>query len=93
MEVQASTLVPQQIEYIDYKTVTDCGSDVGQRPLAIDAHDRSCEHAIRIGSGPSYVEIVCDGGSMNMHAQAEKDDAGKEKHGRSEENAQQSRQI
>ncbi len=30
---------------------------------------------------------------MNMHTQAEKDDAGKGKHGRSEENVQQSRQI
>ena len=78
---------------MDYKTVTDCGSDVGQRPLAIDAHDRSCEQAIGIGSDPCDVEIVCDRGSMNMHAQAQKDETGKEKHGRSEENVQQSRQI
>ena len=84
--MQASTLVAQHVEYIGYKTVTDCGSDLGQRPLAIDAHDRSCEHAIGIGSDPCDIEIICDGGSMNMHAQAEKDDAGKGNHGESDEN-------
>ena len=30
---------------------------------------------------------------MNMHAQAEKDDAGKEKHGEPDENVPQSRKI
>lgn len=86
-------MVSQQIEYIDYETVTDCGSDVWQRPLAIDAHDRSCEHAIRIGSDPGDIEIISDGGSMSIQAQAEKDDTSKGKHVDLDENLQQSRQM
>ena len=93
MKVQASALVPQQVQYIDYKTVTNCGSDLRQRPLAIDAHDRPCEHAIGIGSNPCDIEIICDGGSMYLHAQAEKKDDGKGKHGESNEDVQQSRPI
>ena len=93
MKVQASALVPQQIEHIDYETVTDCGSDVWQRPLTVDTHDRSCEHAIGIGSDPRDIEIICDGGSMSIQAQAEKNDTSKGKHVESDENFQQSREM
>ena len=91
--MQASALVSQQIEHIDYEMVTDCGSDVRQRPLTVNAHDRSREHAIWIGSDPRDIEIICDGGSMSIQAQAEKNNTSKGKHVESDGESQQSREM
>ncbi len=68
--MQTGTLVSELIQHINDNTVSHSGSDVWDRPLAVNANDRSREQAVRIGSHPCDVEVVYDGGCLSEHAKA-----------------------
>ena len=70
MEVQTRSFVAKLVQYIDHNAVSHICSDVRYGPLAVDPYDRSIEKAIRVGSNPRDVEIVCDGGGMGEPAEA-----------------------
>lgn len=68
--MQTCTFVAKLVQYIYHNTVSHSCSDVWYGPLAVDSYDRSIEKAIRVGSDPGDVEIVCDGGGMGEPAEA-----------------------
>lgn len=69
MKVQARRAIAQIILHIHNHAISHCGGDPWERPLTIDAHDRSRLQAIRVGSDPRHIEIVRDCGSMSEHTE------------------------
>ena len=60
MEMQTCALVPKLIINIDNYPVTKGPYNGRNGKLIVDANNRPCVHAIRIGEQPRYIEVVGD---------------------------------
>jgi len=79
MEVQACGSIAKVVLHIDDNAISHAGGNPGNRPLAIDAHDRASLQTIRVGRDPGDIEVVRDCGSVGEHAKAqERDDTRRE---------------
>lgn len=64
MKVQRRRLVAERVECIHNQAVPDVDVYDRGRPLSIDAYCRSGYHAVRVGSDPCDVEVVCHRGGL-----------------------------
>lgn len=62
VKMQRSRLVTELVVDVDDDTIADVCLDMRNGPLVIDADDGTRERSVRIGSDPSDVEVVADGG-------------------------------
>lgn len=63
VKVQRGRLIAELVIQVDDYAVAEIALKGGNRPFAVDANDGPLEGGVRIGSDPSDVEIVVDGGS------------------------------
>lgn len=60
VEMERSGLVAELVVHIDDNLVAHIDSDLRDRPLVVDANDRSVEGTIRVSGDPSDVEVIGD---------------------------------
>ncbi len=68
VKVQAGALVAELIVHIDHKVVSYRGSDLRNRPLAVNPNGGTVESAVRVRCYPCDIEIVGNSSGANKRA-------------------------
>jgi hypothetical protein len=69
MEMNTGALVPKLIDHIDDDPVSNGGRYVRERPLVVNADDRTWKRIVGVGGDPGNAPVVCNGRGVRREAE------------------------